>query len=245
MIIDSHVHIGKTEKTNRYFTFDGYYILMKKYGVDESIVMPNLSSVIKTENLNKEFMKNLLDLSKSIDFCFYPFIIIDPREIETLNQISYFRDHIYGVKFHPSISETLITDYKMDIFMTNINVPVLVHCGRNRLSHISYLIQTAKRFKNINFIAAHMGGNATDLIEEAIQLISKEQLDNMWLDTSAGKLPWLIEEAVNKIGSEKILFGSDEPYSDTRIGIQCVELAEISDEDKEKIFYKNIKELLN
>jgi predicted TIM-barrel fold metal-dependent hydrolase len=48
MLIDSHVHIGKTEKTERFFSFDSYLELMKEYSVDKAIVMPNVSSDIRS-----------------------------------------------------------------------------------------------------------------------------------------------------------------------------------------------------
>jgi hypothetical protein len=120
----------------------------------------------------------------------------------------------------------------------------LVHCGRNKLSHISHLIKIAKIFKDVIFIGCHLGGNATDLIEEAIFLLGKEKLNNIYLDTSAGKLPHLIEEATKRLGIDKILYGSDEPYADIRIGKMCVELADISDDDKERIFGKNLLNII-
>ncbi|OQB39842.1 MAG: hypothetical protein BWY04_01513 [candidate division CPR1 bacterium ADurb.Bin160] len=44
MLIDSHVHIGKSEKSERFFSFDSYLKIMKEYSVDKAIVMPNVSS---------------------------------------------------------------------------------------------------------------------------------------------------------------------------------------------------------
>jgi predicted TIM-barrel fold metal-dependent hydrolase len=89
-----------------------------------------------------------------------------------------------------------------------------------------------------------MGGNASDLIEEAINLISSSKCDNIYLDTSAVKLPWLIEEGIKVLGNSRFLFGSDEPYSDLRIGKYCVELSKLNRFDQRKIFYLNAQELL-
>lgn len=65
MLIDSHVHIGKTEKTERFFSFDSYLELMKEYSVDKAIVMPNVSSDIRSYfypvNYNIEDSKQYLD----------------------------------------------------------------------------------------------------------------------------------------------------------------------------------------
>lgn len=248
MIIDNHVHIGKTEKSERYFNIKDYHKLMKKNNIDKAVIMPNLSNIRETPELNNVFLlKDRLQYQEVQDDLF-PFLLIDGKyKNEIQQQISKYSDYIYGLKYHPSIMESEITNRKLNDFFelaSAYNLPVLVHCGRHRRSHIFYITKIAKKFKQVNFIAAHMGGGATDLIEEAITLLKKEKLDNIYLDTSASKLPWLIEEAVKHLGSDKIIYGSDEPYADIRIGKICVELADISDNDKELIFGKNLLNII-
>ena len=120
----------------------------------------------------------------------------------------------------------------------------LVHCGRDDISNIRYLVTTSKKFSNVNFIGAHLGGNATDIIEKAIEILGREKLRNLYLDTSAGKMPNLIKLAITKMGADKLLFGSDVPYADIRISKMCVSLSEISYIEKDMILYKNAKNLL-
>ena len=101
----------------------------------------------------------------------------------------------------------------------------------------------SSKIPNINFIAAHLGGNASDLVCEAIKLLEKETIDNIYLDTSAIKLPWLIETAIEKLGHDKIIFGSDEPYADLRVCKYCIDIAEVN--RKGLILAKNILTLIN
>jgi len=246
MIIDNHVHIGESEKTRRIFTLEQYYNFMTSVGINFSLIMPNVSSVINASVLNREV---IIDYRKSkLKKYFYPLIIIDPKDKETLSQMVDYSDLIYGVKYHPSVSETPLTDESLYPFMEVISeykFPVLVHCGRNWRSNISYVIKSAKMFTSIMFVAAHLGGNASELIEKAIYALHKAKCDNIYLDTSAVKLPWLIEKAIEILGADKIMFGSDEPYSDLRIGKYCVELCNISKEVMDKIFYRNVGKLYN
>lgn len=246
MIIDNHVHIGESEKTRRVFTLEQHYNFMTNVGIDFSLVMPNVSSVINASVLNREL---IIDYRKSkVKKFFYPLILIDPRDKETLLQIVDYSDLIYGVKYHPSVSETPLIDESLYPFMELISgykLPVLVHCGRNWRSNISYVIESARMFTSISFVAAHLGGNASELIEKAIDFLYEAKCDNIYLDTSAVKLPWLIEKAVKMLGADKIMFGSDEPYADLRIAKYCVELCDISKEVKEQIFYKNVRSLYN
>jgi predicted TIM-barrel fold metal-dependent hydrolase len=246
MIIDSHVHIGKTEKTERYFSFDSYLEAMKKYLIDKSIIMPNVSSIIKSRLLNFEFLKKYDELTKLDKNKFYPFLLIDPNDDLTKKEIQDNLNKIKGVKYHPSITTTLCTDKKVYSIFESFpdNFIILVHCGRNWRSHISYILKAASDFKHLNFIAAHMAGNATDLIEEALNLINNSKLDNVFIDISTSKLPWLIERAIQKIGDDKILFASDEPYSDTLVTKYCLSLAIMTKESYDKILYKNILSIL-
>jgi predicted TIM-barrel fold metal-dependent hydrolase len=247
MIIDFHAHIGKTEKINRSFTFDSFLKLMDKNDISQAVVMPNLSSVIKTSLLNSAFMKNYNNLDNITKSRFYPFIVIDPNDFATFDQIKKYSSDIYGLKYHPSISTTPINNEKLTPFLQEASkrdLLVLVHCGRHIKSHVSHLIDCAKNYLNVTFIAAHMGGNASDLIEEAIKLITFSKCDNIYLDTSAVKLPWLIDEGVKAFGTSRLLFGSDEPYSDLRIGKYCVELSKLNIPDMRKIFYSNASLLL-
>lgn len=248
MIIDNHIHIGKTEKSERYFDINEYYKLMKKNNVDKSVIMPNLSNIEETPSLNNIFLLKFKLCPQEIQNDFFPFILIDGKyKNEIQQQINESNKYICGLKYHPSIMEAEVTNRKLFDFFelaSTYNLPILIHCGRHRRSHIYYVTQIAKKFKYVNFIAAHMGGGAADLIEEAISILEKEKLDNIYIDTSATKLPWLIEEAVRRLGSTKILYGSDEPYADIRIGKMCVELADISDDDKERIFGKNLLNII-
>lgn len=245
MIIDNHIHIGKSEKLNgRHLTFESCYYLMKNYGVDRAAVMPNLSNIIKNSVLNEEMM---CEYNKSeFKDHFYPMIVIDSKDMRTLDQISEYKDEIVGLKYHPSIAELPLIDEKLRVFLETADdygLPLLVHCGRHWRSHISYVIEAANEFKSLIFIAAHMGGGATDLIAEALDLIRKAKSENIYLDTSAGKLPWLIEEAVRLVGANHILLGSDEPYADLRVSKYCVDLCDISNKDKESILYKNFERI--
>lgn len=239
MIIDSHVHIGKTEKSERFFTFESYSNLMKEHKIYKSLVMPNVSSDIKVFDLDLKFLEEYEYLDNKEKF--YPFLLIDPSDKFSFPLVCSNYNKIKGVKYHPSITETTCMDPRLYSFFEELpnNFIILVHCGRHWRSHISYMINAANKFHHLIFIAAHMGGNATDLIEEALNLIEKSNLQNIYIDISASKLPWLIEKAISKIGSDKILFGSDEPYGDTLVTKYCLDISKITKEEKDKILYKN------
>lgn len=247
MVIDCHVHIGPTEKLKgRHVSIETYNDIMLQVGVDKAMIMPNVSDIIKSSKLNEDLFATYKKYKYKDKF--YPFLLIDPRDMKTWDQISEYSSFIYGIKYHPSVSDCEITDKRMEQFISIISAykfPILVHCGRYWKSYIDYLLVVAKKYPEINFIAAHLGGTAIQLARKSINKALSANLSNVYMDTSSIKQPWLIEDAVNKLGSDRIIFGSDEPYADLRINKKCVEYADISLQEKEKIFYKNFMGVLN
>ncbi len=245
MVIDGHVHIGKTEKSDRYFTFESYAEMAKYNVINGAVAIPNISNKDTTYDLNFNFLRDLSTFN-SPDFKYYPFLLINPYENIVCQQISRHKKIIYGLKYHPSVHQVEISNSKLERFIEKAkiyNIPILVHCGRNSFSHIRHIIKAAHDNPDVNFIAAHLGGNASDLIEKALNLLYHHgDIKNIYLDTSAVKLPWLIELAVSLLGYDKIIFGSDEPYADLRISKYCLDLASI--ERKSSVYSKNILKLL-
>ena len=245
-MIDFHVHINKSEKLEYSHTFEEYGMIMDRNNIAKAQVMPNPSSIISVIDNNDNFLESLFRYGKPE--LFYPFLLFDNKNNKKLLiQLNKFKNHIYGLKYHGSISEMEISNQDLNVFFEfaeKNKLLILSHCGRHHKSHINHLIDVAKRFPNITFIAAHMGGNATDLIEEAIRILEVEKLENIYLDTSACELPRLLEMGVGILGSDKILFGSDQPYKDIRIAKFAIELADITDEDKRKILDENARKLI-
>lgn len=242
MIIDMHVHIGKTEKTERAWSFSSYAKHMDANGIDSVVAMPNVSNEISFSDLNQTLLFEYLNMGQVLKKRCKLLFLVDPHDACIEGQLERHGGFVRGLKYHPSISRMNVGDkrfYKWVDIALERDWPILVHCGRDPISHIKYLVDTAKRMPRVNFIAAHMGGNATDLIEKAIIHVKEERVGNVYLDTSSGSLPWLIEKAVDQLGRERILFGSDEPYSDLRVARYTVDLADISIGARECIFYKN------
>ena len=243
-IIDAHVHIGLTEKIERYFTLEDFLRIMDSEHIDCAVVMPNVSSEISESILNKELLFEYAKLPDELRLRIFPFILISTRDTETYDQA--MDPCVWGLKIHPSISQIPVGEaWEVFFYVADERkLPIIVHCGRDPRSHVSRLIETARLYPHVNFIGAHLGGNASELIDEAIGLVERAGLGNLYLDTSAVKLPFLIEKAVRKLGADKIIFGSDEPYSDLRLSRHCLDLLEISEKQMDLVAHQNISTIL-
>ena len=72
-------------------------------------------------------------------------------------------------------------------------------------------------------------------------------VENIYLDTAfvAGRIPEeLYLKIIKKHGTDRILFGSDLPWSRPSAEKEIIEKLPLSSQEVEKIFYKNAVELL-
>ena len=99
-----------------------------------------------------------------------------------------------------------------------------------------------KEFPNMNIVIAHLDGYG--LFDLSIELMRK--YDNLSFDISAHGTDreGMIAEAVKLVGSERILFGTDYPGYSPYPFIDAVMKADITDADRENIFYKNAERVL-
>ncbi|MEX2706487.1 MAG: amidohydrolase family protein [Candidatus Freyrarchaeum guaymaensis] len=116
-----------------------------------------------------------------------------------------------------------------------------------------HLAKVAEEYPRLNIIGAHLGSYSTEKpgiwFEEMMQVA--EQYDNIYTDTSAVD-PILVSRAVERIGADKILYGSDYPvvltYCDRKRGmgehLNNLLKLDLLLEDKEKILGKNAKKIL-
>jgi predicted TIM-barrel fold metal-dependent hydrolase len=232
-IIDTHIHIGKSDKLSRFWTLQDYLVLMDTMYIDCAVVMPNITST-SFYNLNNDFMDAIFALNNNR---FLPFLLLDIYG-KTNNQIDIYQNAIKGAKYHPSCSRKTIDT--VDLSIPDF-LPILVHCGRDPLSSVDYLINAALKYPNKKFIAAHMAGMTPDVIEPSLSKIKESKVSNIWLDISAVNLPWMIEVGCSILGEDRFLFGSDEPFQDVRLTESCLYLANIPERSKEKVFYENAK----
>ncbi len=98
----------------------------------------------------------------------------------------------------------------------------------------------ARRFPNVKVIMAHLHSFGVRGVLEA------QGLSNLYIDTSSC-LPFagLIEYAVEKIGPDRILYGSDIPIRELGQCIGRVIGADIDEETKKRILYSNAHTLFD
>jgi predicted TIM-barrel fold metal-dependent hydrolase len=167
-------------------------------------------------------------------------VVVDPRIPESFQQAKTMLESpkTLGIKIHPVFHQYDLAQYGDEIFSfaNDLDAVVLMHPvmtpeGMEQVSHF------ADKYPNMTLILAHLCS------EEHVDVIQNAKNGNVYTDTSgsASYLNNVLEYAVDRIGSEKILFGSDNYSLEFQFG--RVALSRISFADKENILYKNARNL--
>lgn len=240
MIIDGHTHIisgfGTPSTINIKFDWNSLEQWLSSVPGSKSVVMPKIDQFRDSVKLNVEFFERLKIFPEKNRV--FPFLWIHPHQ---LVQDHFKRFSFSGFKFHPSISQTTITENEEMLNLCDkYKKPILIHCGRNEKSRIDYVLKVNEHYPSLQFICAHMGGLATDLIVRAYEKISHSRyLRNIYLDTSGCFHPELIEKAVQLLGKDRVIFATDRPFHSYRISLYVINCCSFDRKTKSNILSAN------
>ena len=152
-----------------------------------------------------------------------------------------------GIKLHPDFQHFNIDDKKMypvyEIIRAE-NLPILFHTGdlKSPCSSPFRLGIVLRDFPGLTAIAAHYGGR--DQWDEAVEhLYGKD----VYIDTSSCHRALSHKELkalIRKHDIDKIMFGTDYPIETFEYCIENHFLLGLTDEENEKILYKNANRLI-
>lgn len=263
MIIDFHVHafpdalaakalplLSKCSggvKPNYDATISGLKSYLAKNNVDYAVVL-NIATNPHQERKVNDFAISLLEKKNII-----PFGSVHPDSPNALSELERLaKAGIRGIKLHPDYQHFFVDDEKMfpiykkiaelgfiTVFHAGVDIgyPNPVHCTPERLLRVLDL------FDDAPVVAAHFGGWL--LWDSVLEDLCGTKV---YLDTafSSGKMPPnYAKELIKAHGADKVLLGSDMPWSDTLDEVRFVQSLDLSAEDEEKILSNNAKRLLN
>lgn len=221
MRIDIHTHIGTMPRIAQ--AKEWLPIAMERYQID-LIFVSSCDGVEVDEEMKKipitatndqiainqdvvDYVKQYPNKMRALFWC-KPHYEGYKEEIEQFYLQN--REYIVGLKFHLYFSKLRMTDPRVLPYIhlaEKYHLPVLIHTAKETYSDVKYTYLLAKRFPQVNFIAAHMQLETEDHLD-AIRYIQK--LPNLYGDT-AWVNPTALQNAIHTCGAHKILFGSDNP----------------------------------
>ena len=245
MICDSHCHLKHGNKERTEYEPEAIVHIMDEVGIDKSVVFAMCVSSTDATGFAQRAAEAYPD--RLIPYA-YAIPHIAERALDAVEH-ALSELHFRGVKLHAG--ETRLADYVIDPLFelaAKYGVPVLVDLGGNEES----ARRIASSFPHTTIILAHFGRYlCTDhaLLSRFIGLA--EDNDNVVLDTSGVVFPWIITDAVKKVGSDRMVFGIDGPHpyptpeTYARDEVQKIQRLPVSTSDKENILWNTIARVLS
>lgn len=238
-IIDTHAHTGKWAFHTRTRNSDIPGIL-DKFNIEKAVFSSGtalMDDLVYGNEENYNFIKT--------DSRAYGYIVINQNKVkESEEELKKYigKEKIVGIKMHPEIFNHPVNSKESKKLLKIINsygLPILIHTAHSEECRPSTVLEIAREFSNNKYILAHMG-NAW--WKEAVDTAS--QAENIYVDYVSSWCGYdSIKYASDRIGADHILYGSDLTLLDPAISIGMLMSSEISDADKEKIFYKNAEDI--
>ena len=244
LVVDSHVHLKHGDAAKTEYTADVIVQVMDAVGIDLSIVFAMSTTTRRSIEMAREavtqFPDRLIPYVYALPHYERPVI----KEIEEVLVGGLFK----GIKIHAG--ECTLADYVIDPVLElagQLQVPCLVDC----LGNISAARRMATAFPRTWLIIAHMGRylcSDPKLVDQFIGLA--EECENVFLDLSGVVLVNKIEEAVRRIGSKRMIWGTDGPHPKpdlvtfAREELEKIRRLDIPEEDKDNLLGGTILQLL-
>lgn len=241
-VIDTHTHMDDIfDASTPIHALDDCVKLMDRENIRSIWCSPHpdLFSATTVNGKIEEYMQRYPDRVKGY-FGYNPNYF--EAYIENMGKVLAIENYI-GFKFLPVYHNVSLSDERYLPALETAdkhNLVVLSHtwgytgCSPKEVEGI------LKRYKNLQFILGHSSPNELD---GAIALVQK--YDNAYLDLcDIHRHSGIVDKMVEKVGSEKVLFGTDLPWYDPNYCIGSVLCAKISDDKKEDIFHKNAERIL-
>ncbi len=236
MIIDAHAHFGNGDGKN--ITFDKIQLHMKNNGIAKVVLF-----AITSDHMIKDSL-NILELSKK-DKRVIPFLRFNPNLLKKKELESLLSQGFKGVKLHPRSQNFNPLHKKFTwIYKTieKFKIPIIFHCKSYHFDHNSHpevLLKLARRYPRQLFIFGHFAGVNKQLFKEFVKY------PNIYVETSIDVTPNAYREVVMNYGFERLLFGTDFPFSFAEIELLKLKFARLPKEIVQKILYKNAQEILS
>jgi len=161
-----------------------------------------------------------------------------------LAEFDSMRDVYVGLKVHGTWHGVAVTDRRYEkalAFADERGGLVLMHTyGDSPLNDASAVRTVLARYPNARFLLAHcFKPRWQDAIEVALEF------PNAWLELTGCLGQWgAVDVMCEAVGSERMLFGTDQPWYGNHQGIGQLLSADITDEDIHNICHRNAERLL-
>jgi uncharacterized protein len=234
VIFDAHMHVGDFGPMfNVSLDQDGLAAIVEEFEYDGCCVF----------HPDNEYVRTVVESIPEA----YALVWGNPRLPGYLEEVERFLDHpkFLGLKLHPLIDGYHPNDPAvhpmMELLEDRGGLPVLVHCGHPIFTLPWSIEELAVAHPGVKVILGHMGHGNVVYINASIDVAARNP--NVYLETSGMPMHSKIKEAVERVGAERVLYGSDVPFHHPAVEILRVQVSGLDPERMEQVLRTNARAL--
>ena len=234
-IIDAHTHVGSFGSWAQVScTGDQLLAEMDQFNVEKSILFSTDNELVR--QTVARFPKRLVS-----------YVWPNPYDSGSLALVrtAITRWGFRGIKLHPLFHAFLPTDEVVLPIMDEarrLHVPVAIHSGHAPFSLPWSIGELAELYPDVRIVMLHMGHGHGVYIQAAIN--TAKRYDNIILETSGIPMHTKIKEAVETIGENRVVYGSDIPFHHSSVELQRVKMAKLTEHQLQLVLHDNAASLL-
>jgi predicted TIM-barrel fold metal-dependent hydrolase len=229
VIFDAHMHVGDFGPLfNVSLDRDGLAAIIDEFEYEGCCVF----------HPDNEYVRTVVESIPEA----YALAWANPRLPGYLEEAERFLEHpkFLGMKLHPLIDGYHPNEPAVHPLMELLQdrgLPVLVHCGHPIFTLPWSIEELAVRFPSVKVILGHMGHGNVVYINASIDVAARNP--NVYLETSGMPMHTKIRDAVERIGLERVLYGSDVPFHHPAVEILRVKVSGLEPDLLERVLSGN------
>jgi len=249
VIIDCHAHVGWWFFPIRQQTAADLIPTMDKWGIDKAICSSVWAIMEDCREANKQLAEWIAPYPDRV----YGYITLNPhypdvwwRDLDTFAPSPQF----VGVKLHAAWHSCPIDSRPYSAIFKRceeLRLPILAHSYDPTPDTMSpsapERLARAAREHDVPIIMGHMGGNALRGIAACASSTPTLSLEiSAGRENAAQQYAWdllRVRRAIDALGPERVLFGSDMPLVDPAICFGAIEDTELTPAERELVMWKN------
>ena len=244
LIVDAHTHIGSCMSaihfTNHQYPAEDLVNEMDRNNVSKAVLIGG-GEPHKINLLNKMTLAAI----KKYPNRFIGFVRVNPLFPEYMEILKkYIEKHNFkGIKLHPTQDSYHLLDprvFKVIEAAIVYHIPVLIHSGSIPYAMPGQIADLASLYPESRIIMAHSG--KLELWQHVLP--SAKRINNLYLEFSFMHLT-SVRKAIDNIGADKVIFGSNWPAGSMRPWIEGINKAGIfSLAERKQFLGKNILKVI-
>jgi len=249
-IFDAHLHIPSDNGDNFQWNLvtrnmAEFVAYLDKCDVKRGVISSSRSNLAQTPEDFRAGNREVAKYAEKYKGRFRGSCVITPFRIdEALREIEYCRKELGFVWLGEFCN--YMTHYRYDTpewaevmkLAAKLNMVIQIHTNTSEMRYL------AERFPEATIVFPHLGPNKDD-IGQRIEIVAKHR--NCCIDISGSGIErvGILEKAVQEIGADRVLYGSDFTINEPSAVIARVKNAFLTPADREKVLFRNVERLLS